>query len=106
MQLKEKTMIRKIFKKMMTGAVLAAVLGSSALAQSYDPEAGSGNIVPNTNFAPTGPTVNEPYFEPFGARAFAPESRGYSTDPYAYQAAPRHHLRYHTMQGHSDMDRF
>jgi hypothetical protein len=37
-----------MLKKLMLGAVLAALVGSSAIAQSYDPETGSGNVVPNT----------------------------------------------------------
>jgi hypothetical protein len=46
--------------------------------------------------------VGEPYYS-VGPRAFAPESRAYARDSYA--SAPRHHLRRHEMQGHSDMDR-
>lgn len=38
-----------MLKKMMIGAGLAVVVATSAMAQSYQPEVGSGNIVPNTN---------------------------------------------------------
>ena len=86
-------------KIILLGAGVAALLASSAMAQSYDPAVGSGNIVPDTGY--DGPTVNEPYYGP--SRAFARESRAYARDSYA--SAPRHHLRFHEMQGHSDMDR-
>ena len=89
-----------MIKMILVGALVTAALVSSAMAQSYQPEWGSGNIVPNTGYGPTGPVLNEPYFAP---RAFAPESRAYARDSYA--SAPRHHLRFHSMQGHSDMDR-
>jgi hypothetical protein len=91
-----------MIKMILMAGLVTAALASSAMAQSYDPEVGSGNIVPDTNWSPTRPTVNEPYY---GARAFAPESRAYARDSYAQQPAPRHHLHFHTMQGHSDMDR-
>jgi len=100
-----------MMKRLMIGAALAAILGTSALAQSFDPAVGSGNIVPDTNYAPSAPVASEPYLGsasgpyagPSRARAYAPESRGLSARSYAYQ--PRHHLHLHTMQGHSDMDR-
>jgi hypothetical protein len=97
-----------MIKMILVGALVVAALVSSAMAQSYQPEWGSGNIVPNSGYGPTGgPTVNEPYYGS-GAyvgrpQAFAPESRAYARDSYA--SAPRHHLRWHEMQGHSDMDR-
>jgi len=96
-----------MMKMILMVALVTAALASSAMAQSYQPEWGSGNIVPNTSYAPTGPAVNGPYFRSDryagtpGARAYAPDS--YTRGSYAY--APRHHLRFHTMQGHSDMDR-
>ena len=37
-----------MLKKIMMSAALVALVGSAAMAQSYDPETGSGNIVPNT----------------------------------------------------------
>ena len=92
-----------MIKMILLGAGVAAVLATSAMAQSYQPEWGSGNIVPNTSYGPTGPTVNEPYYGASAPQAFAPESRAYARDSYA--SAPRHHLRRHEMQGHSDMDR-
>ena len=93
-----------MLKMMILGTGVAALLASSAMAQSYDPENGSGNIVPNTNYSQTGPTASQPYFgsEPYVGRRSA---RAYQPDSYAYQPAPRHHLHQHTMQGHSDMDR-
>jgi hypothetical protein len=93
-----------MFKMFLFGAGVAVLLASSAMAQSYDPAVGSGNIAPNTNQSPTGPTVSEPSFgsEPYVGR---PSARAYAPDSYAYQPAPRHHLHRNTMQGHSDMDR-
>jgi hypothetical protein len=98
----------EMLKMIILGAGIATLLASSARAQSYQPEWGSGNIVPDANAPPYGATVSEPYLGPLGARAFAPDrgyARGYAPDSYAYQPAPRHHLHEHTMQGHSDMDR-
>jgi hypothetical protein len=43
---KEKEMA--MLKKIMIGAGLATILATSAMAQSYQPEVGSGNITPNT----------------------------------------------------------
>jgi hypothetical protein len=98
---------KTMMKMILMGALVTAALVSSAMAQSYQPEWGSGNIVPNTSYAPTPPAVSGPYAGSgryVGApRAFAPESRAYGRDSYA--SAPRHHLRFHDMQGHSDMDR-
>ena len=95
-----------MMKIILLGAGVAALLASSAMAQSYDPSVGSGNIVPDTGYGPTGSTVNEPYFgsEPYVGR---PIARAYARDSYSpdYASAPRHHLRRHEMQGHSDMDR-
>jgi len=92
-----------MIKMILVGALVTTALVSSAMAQSYQPEWGSGNIVPNTGYGPTGPTLNEPYLGPSVPQAFAPESRASARGSYAY--APRHHLRRHEMQGHSDMDR-
>ncbi len=36
-----------MLKKIMIGAGLATIVATSAMAQSYQPEVGSGNIVPN-----------------------------------------------------------
>ena len=88
-------------KMTLLGALVTALLASSAMAQSYDPDQGSGNIVQGTDQSPVGPA--EPYVGPSRARAYAPESRALSARAYAYQ--PRHHLHNRTMQGHSDMDR-
>jgi opacity protein-like surface antigen len=94
-----------MMKMILVAALVTAALASSAMAQSYDPAVGSGNIVPNTAAAPA------PYFRSgdyIGARAYAPESNAYEARASArgsYAYAPRHHLRYRDMQGHSDMDR-
>jgi len=89
-----------MWKIMLLTAGIAALLTGSATAQSYQPEWGSGNIVPNTN---------EPYVTPngpfFAGEPYDGSVRSRAGNSYAYQPAPRHHLRYHTMQGHSDMDR-
>jgi hypothetical protein len=36
-------------KKLMIGVGLATIVATSAMAQSYQPETGSGNITPNNN---------------------------------------------------------
>ncbi len=46
-----------MLKKLMIGAALAALTVSPTLAQSYDPSAGSGNIVGPTNAPDSGPTM-------------------------------------------------
>jgi hypothetical protein len=40
------TMETAMLKKLVMGAALAALLGTAALAQSYDPDEGGGNINP------------------------------------------------------------
>jgi hypothetical protein len=54
-----------MLKKLMMSAALAATIGAPAMAQSYDPSMGSGNIVPPI-------TQN------------APSSYGYGRNAYAY----------------------
>jgi hypothetical protein len=87
-----------MLKKIMMGTALAALVASSAMAQSYQPEWGSGNIVPNTNQSPNGSVRSET----LNAYAFVP-----APDAYAFVPAPHRSLYHHrAMQGHSDMDRF
>ena len=40
-----------MLKKLMIGAGLATILATSAMAQSYQPEVGSGNIVPKQEYS-------------------------------------------------------
>jgi len=40
-------------KKLLTAAAIATVLASPALAQSYDPDIGTGNIAPSAYAQPT-----------------------------------------------------
>lgn len=67
-----------MLKKLIIGMGLTAIVATSAMAQSYQPEVGSGNIVPkNTGGAPA-------YYNYRGS------------DAYAY--APRYHLHHdHSM---------
>jgi hypothetical protein len=66
-----------MWKTMMIGATLAAAIASPALAQSYNPSAGTGNIVRNPSL---------PYSGPITPRDFH--------DAYAYQKpAPHRHYR-------------
>ena len=46
-----------MLKKIIIGAAFSALIASSAMAQSYQPEWGSGNIVPG----PNGGFVSAPY---------------------------------------------
>jgi hypothetical protein len=78
---KERTMLKKI----MIGAGLATILATSAMAQSYQPEWGSGNIAPGTG-AQSGITTR-------GENAFAFEPGG-----------PRGHVHYHHGWNHHDRD--
>jgi hypothetical protein len=50
-------MENSMLKKIMLGAAVAALLASSAMAQSYDPSAGTGNIVKNPSHPPSGPVM-------------------------------------------------
>ena len=86
-----------MLKKIMMGVALAAVIGTPALAQSYNPSVGSGNLVPPPNA--TAPhsyrySGGEAYsYGPIGygvgvLRALDP----FAYDAYAYEPAPyRHH---------------
>ena len=68
-----------MLKKLMMGAGLVVLIATSAMAQSYQPGVGSGNIVPNTSPAPSIPAM-----------------RDLSPDAYAYQPAPsQHHVNHH-----------
>ncbi len=68
-----------MLKKLMMGAGFVALIATSAMAQSYQPGVGSGNIVPNTSPAPSIPAM-----------------RDYAPDAYAYQPAPhQHHMNHH-----------
>lgn len=77
-----------MLKKIIIGAAFSALIASSAMAQSYQPEWGSGNIVPG----PNGGFVSTPYDrERFGVPG------AYSGGPYAYERPTVHHrYRHHT----------
>ncbi len=70
-----------MLKKLMIGAALAAMIGAPAMAQSYDPSIGSGNIVRGHGHMYSGSTVPS-------------DSYGYSTydrgSGGAYAFAPAH----------------
>ena len=80
-----------MLKKIVIGAALAAMVATPALAQAYDPDAGSGNIVsPNGAhvYADTPPYLGQSgeayahmapgggYYAPGGAYAYSPGHRG------------------------------
>lgn len=73
-----------MLKKIMLGAAVAGLMASSAMAQSYDPSVGSGNIVKNPSHPPSGPvmpgTIGHLYANDFA---------------YAPPAAHHHHMRHH-----------
>lgn len=70
-----------MLKKLMIGAALAAMIGAPAMAQSWNPSVGSGNIVGSYTHSYSGPTVPSGSAgygayggdEGSGAYAFAPE---------------------------------
>lgn len=64
-----------MLKKIMIGAGLATILATSAIAQSYQPEVGSGNITPKQAQSSTMKS---------GSNAFAFE-----------RSAPHHHVTHH-----------
>ena len=77
-----------MLKKIMLGAAVAALMASSAnisaMAQSYDPAIGTGNIVKNPSHPPSGPVM--------------PGTLGhlYANDfAYAPPPAHHHHMRHH-----------
>ena len=69
-----------MLKKLMIGAALAALTVSPTVAQSYDPAAGSGNIVGPMNSPNSGPTIP----------AYNSNSKVVGHGTYAYARA-RHH---------------
>ena len=73
-----------MLKKIMLGAAVAALMASSAMAQSYDPSVGSGNIVKNPSTPPSGPvmpgTLGHLYANDFAS---------------ASPPAHHHHMRHH-----------
>jgi len=64
-----------MLKKIMIGAGLATILATSVMAQSYQPEVGSGNITPKQEYSRT---IGS------GEKAFAFE-----------RTAPHHHMNHH-----------
>lgn len=83
-----------MLKKFMLGAALAAMFAAPALAQSYDPEIGSGNIVGPGGGAVTAgtPAYLTPHSKAYahvqsgGGYAYAP---GWGSNAYAYQPRAR-----------------
>ena len=75
-----------MLKNIMIGAAVSALMASSAMAQSYQPEWGSGNIVPGSS----GGFVSSPYAEQFGGPyagvyVGTPYSRAYAYERPAYR---------------------
>jgi len=79
-----------MLKKLMIGLTFAAMLAAPAVAQTYDPEVGTGNVSAGPNGGGLGaPTVSGQFGGPY-----AYEPRSYS-NAYAYQprASQRRHRR-------------
>ena len=73
-----------MLKKLLIGAGIATIVATSAMAQSYQPEVGSGNIIPNANQQPSS------------------ETYGRGIDAYAYQGTTAHHA--YRLKHHWDRD--
>jgi len=76
-------------KRLIIGAAIAMLLGSPALAQSYNAGAGSGNIVPPINKGTD--RVGTEVYGPVPGYASAPNE----SSPYAYVPNGRVHHRRH-----------
>jgi len=76
-----------MLKKITMGAVFAALVASSAMAQSYQPEWGSGNIVPGSGGGfVTSPYSGERFGGPYaGAYVGTPYNRAYAYERPAYR---------------------
>jgi hypothetical protein len=74
-----------MLKKIMIGAGLATIIATSAMAQSFQPEVGSGNITPDKN---------QPY-----SGAMKSSNWRSGTDAYAFErTAPHKHIQHnHSM---------
>ena len=70
-----------MLKKLIMSAGFVALIASSAMAQSYQPEWGSGNIVPNIYPQPSTPMAQESF----------PDSDA-SQKPALHRHAMKHHL--------------
>jgi len=74
-----------MMKTLMIGAALAAMIGAPAMAQSWDPSVGSGNIVGAYSHPNSGPTVPDSnygyssYDRGGGAYAFTPATHDYDS---------------------------
>lgn len=75
-----------MLKKLIIGATLAAALSAPALAQSYNPSVGSGNLVPPITQAPAAsPYAPGHAYGPTGLNALNPFAY---FNAYAYEPAP------------------
>jgi hypothetical protein len=80
-----------MLKKITMGAVFAALMASSALAQSYQPEWGSGNIVPGSSGGfVSSPNDAQGFGAPYaGAYLGTPSSRAYAYERPAHRRSYR-----------------
>lgn len=83
-----------MLKKLIIGAAFSALIASSAMAQSYQPMWGSGNIIPG----PNGGFANVPYdAERFGGPYAGAYAEAPFAGPFAYEPPAVHHrYRHHT----------
>jgi hypothetical protein len=82
-------------KKLILTAALATVLVSPALAQSYDPDVGSGNIVPSDYAHATANALEAHARAPHnGVNAFAREDRGVVFQDGAVETDPDPNIRF------------
>jgi hypothetical protein len=75
-----------MLKKLMIGAAFVAMLAAPALAQSYDPELGSGNVLAGPNGGGVGGPTEPGLFG--GPYAYEPRSsrNGYAHQPSDYDS--------------------
>ena len=65
-------------KKLLTTLTALTVIATPAFAQSFDPDNGTGNIVPTLGSKPTAPVVDKITVRHSGIRAYAMVPRAHS----------------------------
>lgn len=65
-------------KKLLTTLAALTVIATPALAQSFDPDNGTGNIVSSSGFKPTAPLSDKITVRQSGIRAYAMVPRTHS----------------------------
>jgi len=91
-------------KKIMIGTALAGLITSSAMANWNGPYGSYGYDDYGYTAGPGVGVGVGPFGIYAGAAPYDGYGYGYAARPYGYTYAPRHHLRHHRMQEHSDMN--